>query len=166
MPVLTDLQRSVPAVSLGICLVAVWIAIRGRKALAVALLILITTMTADTLNAFVLKQGFARARPNVALPHVQQRSPGSGYSFPSNHATNCFAAASLFSAAYPELGALVFGAAILVAFSRVYVGVHYPLDVLASAFVGILLGRLFWWIGRRFVDREPLGWRRRERASA
>jgi undecaprenyl-diphosphatase len=60
-------------------------------------------------------------------------------SFPSGHAATSFAAATLLTFAFPRLGPALFLLASAVAFSRVYVGVHYPLDVIGGAFLGVLI---------------------------
>jgi undecaprenyl-diphosphatase len=59
------------------------------------------------------------------------------YSFPSSHAANIFAQATLFSCTYRKLTPLLFLFACLVGYSRIYVGVHFPFDVLFGAVLGI-----------------------------
>jgi undecaprenyl-diphosphatase len=93
---------------------------------------------ADLTAARVLKPYFQRPRPQATEPHIRLLVPSQGsYSFPSNHAANMFAAATFFSFTVPIVGLIGTLAAFLVAYSRVYVGVHYPLDVLAGAVLGI-----------------------------
>jgi undecaprenyl-diphosphatase len=60
-------------------------------------------------------------------------------SFPSGHAATSFAAATVLSFAFPRLAPALFLLAAAVGFSRVYVGVHYPLDVLGGAVLGVLV---------------------------
>ena len=76
-------------------------------------------------------------------------------SFPSGHATTAFAAAAVVGALYPRLRIPVYGLAALVGLSRVYLGVHYTLDVLAGAALGIALGLGVVWAIRR-LDPRPL----------
>lgn len=99
----------------------------------------------DTFNYRVLKHLSNRPRPlyteGVAVQLKVPTSPVfSG--FPSNHAANCFAGATILSAAFPQAGALYFTIAALVAYSRPYVGVHFPLDVIFGALVGWCIARL------------------------
>jgi undecaprenyl-diphosphatase len=85
----------------------------------------------ETIKALV-----QRPRPHVsrivALPHSS--------SFPSGHATSSFACAVVIGALVPRLRGAVLILAVLIAYSRLYVGVHYPLDVLAGAGLGLLVG--------------------------
>ncbi|HVM70030.1 MAG TPA: phosphatase PAP2 family protein [Gaiellaceae bacterium] len=87
--------------------------------------------------------------PLVALPHT--------YSFPSGHALVAFASATVLAAAVPRLRLPLFAVAALVAWSRVYVGVHYPGDVLAGALLGVALG-----LGVEAARRPLREWARRD----
>jgi len=62
------------------------------------------------------------------------------FSFPSNHASNVFALAAYFSYNYRRLALPCFVAAFLVGYSRIYLGAHYPMDVLAGAAWGVFVG--------------------------
>jgi undecaprenyl-diphosphatase len=62
------------------------------------------------------------------------------FSFPSNHASNIFALAAYFSYNYRRLALPCFVAAFLVGYSRIYLGAHYPMDVLAGAAWGMFVG--------------------------
>lgn len=68
--------------------------------------------------------------------------PASGNSFPSGHAANNFAVAAVCASFYRRRGWLVFLPAILVSYSRIYVGSHWPLDVVVSALIGAGIGFL------------------------
>jgi undecaprenyl-diphosphatase len=90
----------------------------------------------------VVKPIVGRARPFVAEPTITvvgEYRP-STYSFPSGHASQSFAAAVVLACALPRRKAWWFAAATLIAFSRIYIGVHYPLDVLVGTVVGMMVG--------------------------
>ena len=90
-----------------------------------------------------LKDLFDRARPSVADPHLGSvvAIPGNP-SFPSGHAATAFAAATAVAILCPRLRPWALALAAAVALSRVYLRVHYPLDVLAGALLGAALGAI------------------------
>ena len=122
--------------------------------LTIALLI---SCTDQTTNLF--KDGFERLRPchdpDIApLMRLVKDSCGGLYGFFSGHASNSFALAvffiTFFKTISPTMRWLLLWAAI-VAYSRVYVGVHYPIDIISGAFFGSLIGFFFASIARRFL---------------
>ena len=89
----------------------------------------------------VAKPVVGRLRPYDSAPEVRviDRRPDTR-SFPSGHAATAFAGAFALSRLWPSGRLRVWTLAALIAFSRVYVGVHYPLDVLGGALVGLASG--------------------------
>jgi membrane-associated phospholipid phosphatase len=84
-----------------------------------------------------IKLAIGRRRPLIEdLPHLM--ATPTGLSFPSSHSTSSFAAARAFGPLLPR-GPLL-GAAAAMAFSRLYLGVHYPSDVAAGAALGTAIG--------------------------
>jgi undecaprenyl-diphosphatase len=116
----------------------------GRKGkLAVAGIILLIAIT-DQLNHTLVKETFQRLRPCNSLPDVLTPAGcGGTFSFPSNHAVNNFAAASFFFLLFRNLKWVLFITAFLVSISRIYLGMHFPSDVLAGAVFGAAWGLLF-----------------------
>lgn len=121
----------------------------------VGLLITISDQTASGLLKPLVGR-FRPCRPEAGLPfevHIIEKC-GGAYSFVSSHAANFFALATFLSGIFRQksLSIIFFAIAGLVAYSRIYLGVHYPGDVLGGAIVGIFAGLIvisvFRW-GRR-----------------
>ena len=105
---------------------------------------LIMITASDQLSSFFIKHLVERIRPCNILPDVRVLvGATSSYSFPSSHAVNNFAAATYFYKVFPKYKWPLYIVAFLLAFSRPYVGVHYPSDIIAGAVIGIGIGYLF-----------------------
>lgn len=131
-----------------------WGAQQALTALPAALLL------SDLVGARLLRPAFPRMRPCYALPPGTFRwlaPAANGPSLPSLHASNMFALALVVTLARPRLGPLAYAAAVAVSLSRVYVGVHWPSDVLAGAIWGTLAGAAGWVIARIIVERGSSG---------
>jgi len=114
---------------------------KGLQAAVVALPALWATML--TVN-ILLKRIFRRRRPFIAF--VKARVIGArprDFSFPSGHSAAGFAGATLLAMFLPSWAPLFYLFAIAVGFSRIYLGVHYPSDVLMGAFSGTVLAVVF-----------------------
>jgi undecaprenyl-diphosphatase len=87
---------------------------------------------------FVLKNSLKRNRPQAALANYRSFiQPSDKFSFPSGHTSAAFMMATLLGAAWPEWIILFYSWAMLVGFSRVVLGVHFPTDTLVGAILGL-----------------------------
>jgi len=124
---------------------SLWIILAGGLILAgtprgrvVACLSVAALLCAEGLINLLLKPLVARERPysRYGLKRLLVEAPGA-YSWPSAHAGSSMAAALVLGYGYPRWAFLLLPVAALLGYSRVYVGVHYPLDVLAGAVLGV-----------------------------
>lgn len=124
--------------------------LRAKKWIC-GVLILGASMGLSDLAAYRgIKVWVQRDRPEAAgVPTVLRTNSHSGWSFPSNHAANNFALARTIQILAPTYAIPAYGFASLVAFSRVYVGVHYPSDVLGGGVVGFLCASFVSALARR-----------------
>ncbi len=127
---------------------------KGPKVLLISVMTLLLVLISDFVCGRVAKPAFGRKRPYCAQAEVYIRQ-GEKYlllnkplyqkkclSFPSCHASNVACAATIFSRLAPGLTPIFWGFTLLVGYSRIYIGAHYPLDVLAGYLVGTIIGLL------------------------
>ncbi len=125
--------------------------------LSVGFLILVTDQVTN-----LFKYGFERLRPChnpdiQSIMRIVKEGCGGLYSYFSGHSSNSFALATFFSALFstrfPKLKYIFFLIAILIAYSRVYIGVHYPLDILSGAVFGTIWALVFYKISSNLYAR-------------
>lgn len=122
-----------------------------RKTMLILVFVALLITCTDQLSNF-FKYGLKRLRPCYdpgldGLVRLVKNSCGGKYSYFSAHAANSFAVAFFFTYllgnTYKILGVFLIIWALFVAYSRIYIGVHFPLDVLSGAAVGMLFSWLF-----------------------
>jgi undecaprenyl-diphosphatase len=158
MPAITDLHKSPVFFIILVPLLGFWIWRQRAYALKCLLALIIAAGCADLASYRIVKALVQRDRPVEAGMHVELRTPHhSGTSFPSNHTANMFAAAGIMTFALPAGAPVWFLVAGLVGYSRIYVGVHFPLDVGAGALLGLLMAALVWALLRKWIlkSEEP-----------
>ena len=145
-PWLDQVLWSLSAVGVG---GAIWVAIAILIAMFLPRLrpaawqVVLAVLLAQGLVDWTIKPRVMRPRPFAAdaAARVVGYHPTTS-SFPSGHSASSFAAATVLTFAIGRRAALAWVLAALIAFSRIYIGVHYPLDVVAGATSGVLLGLL------------------------
>jgi undecaprenyl-diphosphatase len=124
----------------------------GKKTITIVVLTALLITASDQLSSNAIKNVVQRIRPchEAALQgkvHLVNNYCGGQFGFVSSHAANCFALLAflfLLVRSRDKLLLLLLAAwAIVVSYSRIYLGVHYPGDVLGGAVLGIILGILF-----------------------
>lgn len=124
-----------------LCLIIYLLFFSQKKGKIVLFLLIISLGINDYLCASIIKPSIARLRPSHEfLEYINLLVPKGGkWSMPSNHASNMFVLATIISTFYSKTKSIIFFIAILVSFSRIYVGVHFPLDVITGASIGTMI---------------------------
>ncbi|RYG20195.1 MAG: phosphatase PAP2 family protein [Chitinophagaceae bacterium] len=132
-----------------------------KQGYGIILGLLITFAISDIVASRIIKPSVQRVRPcnEISLTNtIIRRVPcGSGYSFPSAHATNHFAIALFLIGLFYRKWRLILPIAViwaaLIAFAQIYVGVHYPIDTLFGAILGTCIGLLTSFIYKKLQPR-------------
>ena len=143
-----------------------WFFLLTKVKLKPAIFLFITTLILVLITdqfTNLAKYSFARLRPCydpelLDLVRLVKASCGGQYGFFSGHSSNSFALATFFSALYRKkisyLVLFFYMLATFIALSRVYIGVHFPLDILVGAIVGILIGKGSFSVFNKFISLE------------
>lgn len=170
MPAVSSIHAWLPL----LVIAGLWLAWRGgREGRHFLLCMTVAICLGDGLVSNGLKYAVGRVRPQDVTAEVTVRDLGKawpefvrlfkaptqrpgrpkpveqGKSFPSSHTVNLFAAALVIAHFRRAWGALAFGLAALVGYSRIYVGAHWPSDVVPSIGLGLLVGGCAVWMVRR-----------------
>lgn len=130
-------------VSMGLTLVALWFIGRDapqRMRYQIGMFTALTAMALSSLAVLIINALFFRPRPFDGLDGVNLLFyQPTDSSFPSNSAAAAFAIASAVWCVNRRIGAALFAAAAVYGFSRVYVGVHYPADILGGVVIAVAI---------------------------
>ncbi|MGQ9543868.1 MAG: phosphatase PAP2 family protein [Candidatus Bathyarchaeia archaeon] len=114
-------------------------------------MLIFATVVLGTLVVSPLKITLIRFRPCSTLPTVIALECEAGSSFPSGHSERVFALATILRGKGRKRAALLYILAATVAFSRVYLGVHYPLDIFVGSLIGLIVGKVTLRLEKRMV---------------
>ena len=135
----------------------------GKRCWWIFLTIGIVVLCSDQLSAHVCKPLFQRLRPCYNpdfqnLIYLPKGMAGGRYGFVSSHAANTFAVAAFLTAALRKnrnwIGFVLYFWAFISSYSRIYLGFHYPGDILCGALLGILIGLILWKVFQLIVVRK------------
>lgn len=135
----------------------------GKRCWWVFLAVGLVVFCSDQLSAHICKPFFQRLRPCYnanfqGLIYLPKGLAGGKYGFVSSHAANTFAVAAFLSAALRKnrnwMGVVLYLWAFISSYSRIYLGFHYPGDILCGALLGILIGIILWKVFHLLVVRK------------
>jgi undecaprenyl-diphosphatase len=158
MPIATEVRYLMWLVVPSLAALAAFGGGKGRSTVLFALILLVST---DQLSSHIIKPLIARPRPchNVEGARILYRC-GRTFAFPSSHAVNSMGAALFFGLLYRRWLWLLIGVAVLNSYSRIYLGIHYPFDMIAGWILGGVMAwgmvRFYRHIGRPLLNRVPL----------
>lgn len=141
---------------------AIWVAISlflmiNKKYGSIGFMILGALVLNLVLGDLILKNLVKRARPFVYMTQVQILIPNPlSYSFPSGHTSSAFASAGILVKYFGKYKLEVILLASLIAFSRLYLYVHYPSDVLAGIILGILSSKMTIYVFDKVKFLKPI----------
>jgi undecaprenyl-diphosphatase len=177
MPAVSAINAWLPLLILAVLLV-LWHG--GRRGRLMLLCLVVSLCVSDGIISNALKKTIGRVRPRDAVEKVVIRDLGKaspefmrlftapiqrlsaprgeqrGNSFPSSHVMNLFAAATVVALFYRRAGMAMYLLALLVAYSRIYVGAHWPSDVVPSIGMGLLVGWGVTRLLRRLMARHTV----------
>ncbi len=130
-----------PIVVLSFIIIFILGLIKKNRKLKLTSIQIVGGLIITTIIVVLLKHSVGRPRPYITDPTLWHAASKSNPSFPSGHTAVTFVVATILSLNYRRnyIGIMFFTWAILVAFSRLDLGMHYPSDVIAGAFIGFII---------------------------
>ena len=156
MPVVTDLHKINGFIIPVIVLFAVFFIYKFKRIGVTYFIFLLLSLSLSDFIGKQVKHAVQRERPfqNAELNVIQKSPAHEGKSFYSNHASNMFCLAAYTGSFFPQGKLILIPFAVVIAYSRVYNGVHYPSDVLAGALAGVLVGLAIAYLAKNKVAQH------------
>ena len=133
-----------------------------RKMLAVLLAVAVVILIADQVSASIIKPLVGRLRPSrnpdlQATVHLVNQYNGGMFGFVSSHAANCFGIATLLAFLFKNQAFTWFmiAWASLMCYSRIYLGVHYPGDIVCGAILGVAAAAAVYYLAKQLKKKLP-----------
>jgi undecaprenyl-diphosphatase len=133
-----------------------------RKMLAVLLAVAVVILIADQVSASIIKPLVGRLRPSrnpdlQATVHLVNQYNGGMFGFVSSHAANCFGIATLLAFLFKNRAFTWFmiAWASLMCYSRIYLGVHYPGDIVCGAILGVAAAAAVYYLAKQLKKKLP-----------
>lgn len=151
MPWLTEPKNWLPIIVPTVIGLLIW---GGRKGRIAVLVIVVAVGLSDFISGKILKDLIGRLRPCNVLDGVNLLVYCGKYSFPSSHASNIIALAVAGSYYFRRAAVPLFILAAVIGYSRIYVGVHYPLDILGGYLLGGMIAASVIYVEKRISDKK------------
>lgn len=135
---------------------------KGKRGWVALLGVAVTILLADQITSSLMKPLFHRLRPShepilEGVLHIVNGYRGGLYGFASSHAANTFGIATFiflfFRARYKWIG-LIFLWSVVMTYTRIYLGVHYPGDIIVGGLIGVLSGFAGYWVYKK-IEPKP-----------
>ena len=154
MPIVTSLKPWIPIFAV-FCIYQIWQG--GSKGWLCIATIVLGVIVCDQLSSSVLKEIFQRPRPCHFLPDINLLvNCGSGKSFPSSHAANSMMFATVVALFFRKYKYWLLIIPVLIGLSRIFVGVHFPFDVLAGWLFGAGIGAFVYWLTNYLFEKYKI----------
>jgi undecaprenyl-diphosphatase len=126
-----------------------------KKTRKIGVALIAALIISSIMGEIVLKNIIQRPRPYEDFPNIKLLiNESSKFSFPSGHTTVSFAAAFVLNRSNKKFSFLFYGFAVIVGFSRIYLFMHYPTDVMAGIILGLFCGALTMWIFGKMAKQK------------